>query len=143
MNKLGGKLYSVLGAYTGRESRLGAQTAIRVPLSWCFIPSLHAILVQNWTFHVGAGPHGSSPVLCFYSHGGLQTSGLQISPASPLIVLVGHPDSPMSKRSLASNTTSSTWRVHDAVLCLLNASAITASCRPRLLLESLVLPLQD
>lgn len=43
----------------------------------------------------------------------------------------------MSERLLASNKTSSTHRVRDRVLCLLNASAITASHCPRLLLEAL------
>jgi len=97
MNKLGGKLYPVLRAYADRESRLGTQTAIRMPLLWCFVPSLHAVLVENWTFHVGADLHGSSSVLCFYSHCGLQMRGLQISLASLMIILVDHPDSTMSQ----------------------------------------------
>lgn len=52
MNKLGGKLYSGLRAYRGGESRLGAQTAIRVPVRWRFVHSLRAMLVENRTFHV-------------------------------------------------------------------------------------------
>lgn len=134
MNKLGEKLYSVL-----REEKAGLvlKQPFECSCQWLFKPSLHAMLAENWTFHLFVSLPRSCVSVVMAGFRQVVVKSL----AYLVIILVAYPD---SLRDLLTQTKHPQAGELVTVLCLLlNSSAITASHCPRLLLESPVLPVQD